>query len=228
MLKLSLFRQGPKKPFRVNKTPKLGTTLKFQSPKENFERTFDLRNEDMGTCISGASNDSIDEINEEIENQRGQIQINTKTQDDVQGLEQSTRQSSSPNSCADIESSSDEGTNTQNEKINEIEIVSSFEQINFENSNVPLNQTANPKLAPDEEAASLSFESESCLPNDNIIIISQHDFCTIPTISEDLLSNLSWNPDNESPPLDNIQDPIADLEIEEDLLEYKQQKQIVR
>ena len=58
-------------------------------------------------------------------------------------------------------------------------------------------------------------EVEECPKNENIIVISQNDFVTIPTISEDLISNLSWDnaEENDKPLDDELLDPIADLEV---------------
>lgn len=50
----------------MNKTPSKKVGLiklisNYQSPKENFEKTFDLKNEMMATCISEKSQNSDDE-----------------------------------------------------------------------------------------------------------------------------------------------------------------------
>ena len=69
-----------------------------------------------------------------------------------------------------------------------------------------------------DETETFEDEEEECLKNDNIIVISQgNDFVTIPTISEDLVSNLSDENNMEN----ELEDPIAELEIKEDLMEQR-------
>ena len=222
MLRLSLFRQGPtKKNITVFKTPSKKVGLmkilsNYQSPKENFEKTFDLKNEMMATCISDKSSDHIDSDDEGIKT--ASFGANTQILKVLQQLESSTRQSSSPNSCADIESGDDESQAAE---------VSNFveNKIEFSNSKIRMTELITPKstnqktpvvkidlnirpqssvreyiFEENEEAKensnpTMTFEDEveECPKNENIIVISQNDFVTIPTISEDLISNLSWD-----------------------------------
>ena len=265
MLRLSLFRNGPqKKQLTMKKTPVKKSGLmkiisNYQSPKENFEKTFDLKNEMMATCISEKS-DHVDSDDEKLET--AQFGPNCRVLKVNQNIEHetSTRQSSSPNSQADIECSSDDDTSAAE--------VSNFvqNQIEFSDSKIRMTELITPKSnnqktpiikirlsdlkapspKPQESPAqtvrnyifeddcqipipqmnstdTFEEEEETCLKNENIIVISQNDFFTIPTISEDLVSNLSWenNEEDKNELHDELEDPIAELEIKEDIMEQR-------
>ena len=50
----------------VKKSGLMKIISNYQSPKENFEKTFDLKNEMMATCISEKS-DHVDSDDEKLE-----------------------------------------------------------------------------------------------------------------------------------------------------------------